>query len=199
MLRRILAAMSVVSFFFISAPSGAKELSDLPVGLQLYVQAQKKVSAQKYDAAVSLFSQALEVSETKELKHLAATGILNSHLAAGFYFQNSPEKVIYHLTEALKLKPSVSNAWDKKGHAHCELKQYQACDDAFSMAIKHSEAKYRHLAIWTRAMMRHEMGQRLLAAKDFAAAAKAAHDVGDLTSAKGFLLSAASYGYKIDF
>ncbi|PZD70578.1 hypothetical protein C1752_10585 [Acaryochloris thomasi RCC1774] len=198
MLRRILAAMAVVPFLLFSAPLKAEEATKLPIGLQLYMQAQKKVSVQEYDDAILLFLQSVDASETNELKRLAATGVLNSHLAAGFYFQEAPDKVVYHLTEALKLKPTVSRAWSRKGQAHCKLKQYQDCDDALTMAIEHSPIEYRHHLIWQRAVTRHvDMNRPQLAAKDFVAATKQAQAYGDTKMVTAFLTSAKAFGYNI--
>lgn len=195
MLKRLLSTLAIVPLIF--SPSAiAGEFDDLPQSTQIYIEAQRLVSLQKYNDAISLFTKAHEMTEEPLLKRLAATGILHSHLSAGFYYTR-PKEVIHHLGEALKLKPELSNAWQFKGLAHCELKQYQDCDVSLSMAIKYSPPEVQHHHFWTRAMKRHETGKGNLAAKDFKAAASIAHQNGDLVSTKGYLMSAKAFGYNI--
>ncbi|PZD70279.1 hypothetical protein C1752_14784 [Acaryochloris thomasi RCC1774] len=197
MLKRISSVLAILPLMF-AAPVVAGESDRLPRTMQTFLGAQQLVSEQRFDEALPLYWETFETTRDPMLKRLAATGVLHLHLTAGFYHKRSPEKVIPHLDEALKLKPDLSNAWHDKGIAHCELKQYSACDQSLTMAIKHSRPEHEYLIVWKRAMHRADMGKRNLAAQDFALAIKQAVAQGETKAAQAFALSARAEGININ-
>lgn len=77
----------------------------------------------------------------------------------------NPEQAIEYLNEAIKLRPDLAEAYNNRGNAYSDLKQYEQAIDDYNEAIR-LKPGYAH-AYYNRALTYGELGQHQQAIEDY--------------------------------
>ncbi len=76
-----------------------------------------------------------------------------------------PEQAIEYLNEAIKLRPDLAEAYNNRGNAYIDLKQYEQAINDYNEAIR-LKPRYAH-AYYNRALAYSDLGQHQQAIEDY--------------------------------
>lgn len=77
----------------------------------------------------------------------------------------NPEQAIAYLDEAIRLKPDIAEAYNNRGNAYADLKQYERAIEDYHQAIR-LKPSYAH-AYYNRALAYSDLGQHQQAIDDY--------------------------------
>lgn len=182
-------SLGIVSGFIISYPSigvaqNYPQISGQPLLLtqqteprpiHYYVRAQETFADNKEDVAIDLLKKGLKTNPEPGMKSLMKLSLFIIHQKTGFVnagarLPKMDKKAIYHLTEAIKLKPNDFLLYAARGNAYCGLDMLKECMENHSISMQLNPDKGDAL---------HRRAHAYTIFQDFKAAAKVLREAAD--------------------